>query len=77
MRRVEPHDVKPKQVATRFGVREDTVYKWIEAGLIEAVDVSTTGKPCWRFSEAALVRFAEARSNARAKKAPMQAAAAR
>lgn len=63
--RVEPHQLTPEQVARRFNVSVETVYRWIESGELAAMDVRGIGeKSRWRMSETDVAAFAAKRKAA-------------
>jgi excisionase family DNA binding protein len=57
-----------QEVALRLHVSRDTVERWINAGSVQAVDVSGRSKresrrPLWRIDAASLEAFLEGRAN--------------
>jgi excisionase family DNA binding protein len=54
----------PPQVAKIYGVKADTVIKWIRSGELPAIDVSRRGssRPRFRIDETALHEFESRRS---------------
>lgn len=50
-------------VATRLGISADSVRRLIDAGRLEAVNVSAGQRKRWRVDPAALERFVEAQRN--------------
>lgn len=51
--------LKPKKIATRYGVKIDTVYVWIQSGELPAIDVSCKrgGRARYAISAAGLAEF--------------------
>jgi excisionase family DNA binding protein len=46
-----------KQVAERYAVTADTVWRWIREGHIEAIDISPTERKRYRITQEALEKF--------------------
>ncbi|MHC4402141.1 MAG: helix-turn-helix domain-containing protein [Planctomycetota bacterium] len=60
----------PPEIAQRLRVRRDTVYGWIRAGKLRAVNVSEGTRPNWRVDERDLERFLESRTTTPVRRNP-------
>lgn len=74
LQRVEKHGLAPKDIAERLKVSVWTVYRWIESGELEHVDVGTSGHAAYRVTETALAAFLHGR-RARRRRRRVQAKA--
>lgn len=57
--------VTPGEFAAQRGLRHHTVYRWIETGELEAIDLRAPGtsRPAWKISPEAVARFDQRRSS--------------
>ncbi len=56
--------LSPRQVAANYGVAHDKVLRWIKAGELKAIDVSTKvgGRPQFKIAPSDLKAFEQARA---------------
>lgn len=52
-----PEMLTVRQVAERYGVTPDTVWRWIREERLEAIDIGPTGRKRYRISTEALEKF--------------------
>jgi len=57
--------VRPSDVAVAVDCSVATVYEWIEAGLIVAVDYGSAERPAWKVYGPSVLAFMESRKGGR------------
>lgn len=57
--------LSPTDIALALDTKVDTVYRWIDAGKFEYIDIGSgaTGKPRWRIERASFLSFLRSRVN--------------
>jgi excisionase family DNA binding protein len=61
----EPRDLTVEQVAKEMQVHKRRVYRWIQAGMLTAIDIGIGGKHNYRISRVDLDAFKQARKTRR------------
>ena len=57
--------LSPTDIALALDTKVDTVYRWIESGKFEYIDIGSgaTGKPRWRIERVSFLSFLRSRVN--------------
>ncbi|MBR3822777.1 MAG: helix-turn-helix domain-containing protein [Kiritimatiellae bacterium] len=57
--------LSPADIALALDTKVDTVYRWIESGKFEYIDIGSgdTGKPRWRIERVSFLSFLKSRVN--------------
>ena len=57
--------LSPADIALALDTKVDTVYRWIDAGKFEYIDIGSgdTGKPRWRIERVSFLSFLRSRVN--------------
>lgn len=57
--------LSPTDIALALDTKVDTVYRWIDAGKFEYIDIGSgaTGKPRWRIERVSFLSFLRSRIN--------------
>jgi len=57
--------LSPADIALALDTKVDTVYRWIDAGKFEYIDIGSgdTGKPRWRIERVSFLSFLKSRVN--------------
>lgn len=57
--------LSPTDIALALDTKVDTVYRWIDAGKFEYIDIGSgaTGKPRWRIERVSFLSFLKSRVN--------------
>lgn len=57
--------LSPTDIALALDTKVDTVYRWIDAGKFEYIDIGSgaTGKPRWRIERVSFLSFLRSRVN--------------
>lgn len=57
--------LSPADIALALDTKVDTVYRWIDAGKFEYIDIGSgdTGKPRWRIERVSFLSFLSSRVN--------------